>query len=223
MYESWLQMDHFYYEVFPKLLAVICFFGVIFISGMMNMENKIVKRMGQVSLTIVVITSIYAAVGFYKHGHLIHLSQSATPAVREYRRQFMRNEYVPFWERFAYKNGYTPSHYEQVELYDTEELEESVKYLGRDDKYYYFELDGQPFFATERAVEFTDKVDEAIRTGRRFHLKDSRFMSLGFYEESRIFQDLLLVPTSMKSRTLTREDTENIEYLPDILDGWVVR
>lgn len=223
-FEQWTAMESFYYYDFVYLMVVIILAAIALTATIGHVRSKRPRIIAIISAIILVTVGSYTYITYQHHQPVIDQTRYVNAAMREYKQDFTRKRRIGTVEKNQYRNGYLKKHFEAVGLYEPETISAPVEYLGDDDKYYYFDLDGLVVYTSEKYVEFSGEVDTAMRVGTQYHLKDNRFTEIGFYESSGKFFDYYLVPSSEKGKKVDPESEEIAEYqgLIDGLRGWIL-
>lgn len=223
-FEQWTAMESFYYYDFVYLMVVLVLSAIALTATIAHVRQKTPRIIAIISVIILVVVGTYTYKNYQHHQPVIDQTRYVNAAIREYEQDFLRKRSIGFFEKNQYRTGYLKDYFEAVGLYEPEMITSPVNYLGDDGNYHYFDLDGLIVYTSNRYVEFSDTVQESIRTGTQYHLKDPRFTKIGFYESSGHFFDNYVVPTLEKGKKITEEIEEVAEYqgLLDSLRGWIL-
>lgn len=225
MYEQWLEMEQFYYNDMWIAVIIIAVFGVLLTSTISHYRTRSGQLIIGLSVIGIIGTGIWTFQNYQIHKNLIDSTQFINPLTRSYTMQAFsgprRNSYD---DTQLYRLAYLPQSFENIGLYDDHTIEEEIEYVGKNGRYYYFNIDDEMYYTSDRNVIFTNEIESTIRQGVQYTISDPQMVDLGFNPESEIFYLRYVVPNELEELTADDEETDEAIYQGslDSLDQWMM-
>ena len=222
MFEQWYLMEKFYYDDLGTIVAIFIILSILSISTLSHLRHLFPKIVNGLFLVFLLLAGSFIFQNYQMHGDLMTRAKHVNPAIRDFKKNFYRDQIYTNYEKELYRNDYMGNYFKAIGLYRERELVEEVTFLGRDSfNYLYFKINDKVYWTSEKWVEFSDQTSETSRAGVQYELLDLQLVELGFVAKSRVFFQHFIVPTSLE--TLDYQTTPNVKALQHrgIVSKWV--
>ncbi len=197
LYQTFVDAENFYYDKF--WLGVIGVALILFFLWVMilyaNKKQKIISLI--LAMCYIIPTGIYLEGNFVKYHSTIQWISQLTPAVRDYVRKPFSKEHYSVFEQESYRGKNNPNQYPE-QLYQKDQLQEEVVYLGKDRNFIYAKIGNDSYKLSKDFLEVQDTISSASRMATQYVLKDERFKQEGFVKESAIFLEKIVIPKKLE-------------------------
>lgn len=225
-YEFWIEAEKFLYD---KLFIYIVIMGalLILVLNMLSYIRGRNKRNLRILFSIMVISliglGISTVINYNKYMVLYDYNVYVNPGIRNVDKGLLSYRMASHAERTSYNQLYLLNNFRKTSIYEEERVIQEVEFLGRDGDYFYFQdRDGISYRELGDYLEISDEVKKPIREGARFHIKDPRFLDIGFKEKS---SDCYLlgykIPKSMENKKFEAPENTEIKMQGKYTLGWM--
>lgn len=215
--EFWVNAERFY-EFWIVIIGMMFFTGVIgliFVSSYAKPGNR--KKVNALVLTFSLGGILVGLIGHaYFHPYLEQASY-ITPQLRDRQPRMRTYVYYLRSDQNAYIDFNILDRLRKVELYEEEQVTESITYLGKDEHFHYFERSNGDLFKQNREVAFNKDITESKLNGSLFTLKNEEFLEIGFKEPEQTMFDNIQIPIGQEGTTYEPEDASRI---PKSIPWW---
>lgn len=187
---------------FLILLIINCilFFIACFSIIYLEKKTKIIS-----SVLFLVFRLVFIGFNIYLKPYY-NIISSTNIDMREFQSIFGFKKYYTAEMRNLYDKTYLENEYSKNLLYENIENHIPIKYLGRDNDRYIFQIDDK-YIYTFLDLSFSDTDNSNLFT-KQFILKDKNFTEEGFSLNSKIFFDRYEIPKDLKDKIFIQDIAE---------------
>lgn len=220
MFEDWLRMEQFYYQQLPTIaivMVILCFILCILIP-----YRRIAKiRRILLGLCLLIFVGFsYLAMNYYHYQADIQQISWIDAGIRSIDKQFYFDYPYSFNEQNAYKQYNNRKNFQHLSMYQAETISEPIKVMGLTDRYLFFELQAEKYKVPQYLVTYQTKLQQPIRQGIQYQLKDERFIKLGFYPKSNKFLESYVLPADYEFPPAETLNEDDYHYPFKVLASW---
>lgn len=218
--EFWTNAERFYETGIVILSAVLVLILAVMIVAATSAKKE---NRAKIVILLLLMAVILGGAGYVGHryyqpylaqaGYVNPLMRDRTPSFKGYN-DYGRTELI------TYAQFNDLESLRQLDIYQEEEVTESVIYLGKGEYFHYFEHADGRLSKRLQAVRFSEEVNQTQFVGSLFTLKDEEFKEIGFVDPEHVMFREIVIPASEEGQSYQPEDDYTIPKSEERMNSW---